>query len=154
MRIALGCLRVALGFVLASLAAVLTLVAYALADLESLRAGLSGERLWEAGMLALFVTPWVAACAAGPALAGALFAEVRKVARWWFYALAGVVTAAAGFLLLYEASLPSLYELAAFLTAGLVGGLVYWALAGRYARPRPAPAAPAGAPPPAVAPSA
>jgi hypothetical protein len=162
MRIALSCVRVALGFALASLAASLTLVlfAYAPDDLESLRADLGAERLSEAGLMALYVTRWVAVCAAVPVLAGALFAEVRKVGRWWFYALAGIATAAAGFVLVHEASLPSLYELAAFLTSGVAGGLAYWALAGRFARPRPGaspgpnpgPAAPAGAPPPAAAP--
>jgi hypothetical protein len=89
-----------------------------------------------------------------PALAGAIFAEVRKMPRWWFYVLTGIATAAVGFVLLHGATLPSLYELAAFLTAGLVGGLAYWALAGRFARPRPGPDEPAGARPPAAAPSA
>jgi len=160
MRIALSGMRIALGFALASLAAGLTLVAfvYAPADLESLRADLGAERLSEAGLMALHVTPWVAVWAAVPTLAGALFAEVRRVARWWFYALAGIATAAAGFVVVHEASVPSLYQLAAFLSSGLVGGLAYWALAGRFARPKPGPRpnpgppASAGAPPPAVAP--
>jgi hypothetical protein len=155
-RVTLGCVRVALGFALASLAAGLTLVlfAYAPADLEGLRADLNTDRLSEAGLFALIVTPWVAACAAVPALAGAIFAEVRKMPRWWFYVLTGIGTAAAGFVLLHGATLPSLYELAAFLTAGLVGGLAYWALAGRFARPMPGPDEPARARPPAAAPSA
>ncbi len=159
MRIVLSCGRVALGFALASLAAGLTLVlfVYAPPDLETLRADLNAERLSEVGLLALLVTPWVAVCAAVPALAGALFAEVRKMARWWFYALTGVATAAAGFVVFFEASLPSLYELAAVLTSGLVGGLAYWAFAGRFARQKPSPnldpPASAGAPPPAVAPT-
>jgi hypothetical protein len=159
MRIAMSCVRVALGFALASLAAGLTLVlfVYAPNDLEGLRADLGAERLSEAGLMALHVTLWVAVWAAAPALAGALFAEIRQVARWWFYVLVGIVTAAAGFVVFYEASLPSLYALAAVLTAGLVGGLAYWALAGRFASrrpgPRPGPAASAGAPPPAAAPS-
>jgi hypothetical protein len=158
MRIALSCGRVVLGFALASLAAGLTLVVFAYApdDLEGLRADLNAERLSEAGLFALHVMLWVAVWAALPALAGALFAEVRSVARWWFYALVGIVTAAAGFVVFYEASLPSLYALAAVLTSGLVGGLAYWAVAGRFARPKPrpgaGPAASASPSPPAAAP--
>jgi hypothetical protein len=155
--IALGLVRIASGFALASLAAGVTLVlfVYAPADLESLRADLSGERLSEAGLFALIITPHVAIYAALPALAGAIFAEVRRVAGWWFYALAGIATAAAGFLVLHlgaapdEASLLSGYVLVAFLTSGLAGGLAYWALSGRFVRPRATAAPPAG--PPAAA---
>jgi hypothetical protein len=150
--IGLGLVRIASGFALASLAAGVTLVlfVYAPADLESLHADLSGERLSEAGLFALIITPHVAIYAALPALAGAVFAEVRKVAGWWFYALAGIATAAAGFLVLHlgappgEAGLLSGYVLVAFLTSGLAGGLVYWALSGRFVRPRATPASPAG----------
>jgi hypothetical protein len=155
-RTALGCVRVALGFLLASLVAGLTLVlfAYAPADLEGLHADLNAERIAEAGLFALHVTPFVAACAAVPVLAGVIFAEVRMMAHWWFYALVGIATAAAGLVLVRGASLPGLYDLAAFLTAGLIGGLVYWGLAGRFAKPRPGTATPANAPPPAAAPGA
>ena len=145
MRIVLGLAWIASGFVLASLAAAVTLVlfAYAPADLASLRSELSGERLSEAGLFALIVTPHVAMYAALPALAGLIFAEVRRIAGWPYYALAGIATAAAGFLVLNlsaapgEAGLLSGYALAAFLTSGLIGGLVYWALSGRFVRPRP-----------------
>ena len=146
-RIALGLARIASGFVLACLAAAVTLVlfVYAPADLASLRSDLSGERLSEAGLFALIVTPHVALYAALPAFAGLIFAEVRRVAGWPFYALAGIATAAAGFLVLHlsaapdEASLFSGYALAAFLTSGLVGGLAYWALSGRFVRPKAGP---------------
>jgi hypothetical protein len=158
-------IRIAFGFALASLAAGLTLVlfVFAPADLENLRADLNGERLSEAGLFALIVTPYVALCAAAPALAGAIFAEVRRVAGWWFYALTGIATAAAWFLVLHLSEVApagttylSGYVLAAFLTAGLVGGLAYWALSGRFCKPtppKPSPAAapPAGAPPAAAA---
>jgi hypothetical protein len=150
-RMALGLARIVSGFVLASLAAAVTLVlfVYVPADLASLSSDLSGERLSEAGLFALMVTPQVALYAALPALAGAIFAEVRRVAGWPFYALAGLATAAAAFLALGlsaapdEASLFSPYALAAFLTSGLVGGLAYWALSGRFVRPKAGPAPPA-----------
>lgn len=143
-------LRVLIGFALASLAAAFTLVLFVFAPGEwaSLRADLSGERLSEAALFALMVTPHVAIYAALPVLVGAVFAEVRRVARWSFYALAGIATAAAGFLLQHlseaagEASILSNYALVAFLTAGLVGGLAYWASSGRFAARRPPDATP------------
>jgi hypothetical protein len=161
-QIALRLARIAVGFALASLAAGLTLVlfVYAPPDLEGLRSDLGGERLSEAGLFALIIAPHVAMAAALPALAGAIFAEVRKVAGWWFYALAGMATAAAGFLVQHlseapgEPSVLSGYALAAFLTSGLVGGLAYWALSGRFCKPKRGLAPPADAPPPAVAHSA
>jgi hypothetical protein len=130
-------LRVLIGFALASLAATVTLVLFA-HDLGT------SELRSKAAVLALFSTPHVAVYAALPALVGAVFAEVRKVARWSFYALAGIVTAAAGFLLQHlseapgEESILSNYGLVAFLTSGLVGGLAYWASSGRFAARRPA----------------
>jgi hypothetical protein len=153
-----------LGFALASHAAAVTLVLFLLApsDLESQRSHLHADQLSKAGQFALFVTLYVAQCAAVPALASAIFAEVRGVARWWFYALVGIATAAASFLVLYVSEKPpegtsflTGYVLAAFLTSGLVGGLAYWALSGRFCKPRPnsssRPPPPDGAPPPGVA---
>lgn len=136
--------RVLFGFALASLAAAATLVlfVYAPAEWAGLRADLSGERLTEAGFFALVVTPHIAVYAALPALAGVILAEHRKIARWTFYALAGVATAAAGFIALHlnqapdQATILHSYVLAAFLTSGLVGGLAYWAVSGRFAARR------------------
>jgi hypothetical protein len=137
-------IRIVSGFAFASLAAAITLVlfVFAPADMAGLLSDLNRERLSEAGLFALLITPHVAIYAVLPALAGAIFAEVRKVAGWWFYALAGIATAVAAFLVLYlseaagETSLLSSYALAAFITSGLVGGLAYWALSGRFCRPK------------------
>jgi hypothetical protein len=151
-------LRMLIGFALASLAAAFTLVlfVYAPGEWASVRADLGGERLGEAARFALIVTPHIAMSAALPAFVGAVFAEVRRIGRWTFYALAGVATAAAGFLAQHlseapgEASILSNYALVAFLTSGLVGGLAYWAASGRFASrgaspaATPSPAAPAG----------
>jgi hypothetical protein len=133
--------RIMAGFALASLAAAATLVAfvYAPGDWAGLRADLNGDRLSEAGYFALVITPWVALSAAIPALAGVVFAETRKIGGFTFFALAGIAMAAAGFLLQHfsePAGAPGIfqaYALIAFLTAGLIGGVVYWACAGRYA---------------------
>ncbi len=132
---------VLLGFVLASFAAAATLVlfVYAPSDLAGLRSDLNGERLSEAGFFALVITPHVAASAALPALAGVLFAETRKVVAWGFYAFAGMAIALAGFFVQhvteapYRESIFQAYALMAFLTAGLIGGLVYWSTSGRFA---------------------
>jgi hypothetical protein len=134
-------LFILVGFALASFTAAATLVlfVYAPGDLASLRTDLNGTRLSEAGYFALVITPWVAVTGAVPALAGILYAEARKIAGWTFYALAGLGTALVGFFL-QRASEPrgepgifEAYALIAFLAAGLVGGLVYWASSGRYA---------------------
>lgn len=138
-------LRILIGFALACLAAAATLVVfvYAPGDWESLRSDMDAARLSEAGFFALIITPWVALAAAVPALAGAVFAETRRIAGWTYYALAGIGTAAAGFLLQHLTETPGrpsifqAYALIAFLTSGLVGGLIYWAFSGRYAATTP-----------------
>jgi hypothetical protein len=141
--------RVVLGFALACLAAAVTLVAfvYAPGNWAALGAELSGERLSEAGFFALVITPHVIVAAALPALLAAFYAETRKVAGWAFYGLAGIGVGLAGFLLQHLTEAPDLesifqaYALIAFLTAGLIGGLVYWAASGRFAVRAAAPAA-------------
>jgi hypothetical protein len=142
--------RILTGFALASFAAAATLVlfVYAPADWANPGADLTGARLSEAGYFALVITPWVALSAALPALAGVLLAEARYIAGWTFYVLAGLATAAVGFLAQHWSEPPGelgifqAYALIAFLAAGLIGGLVYWASSGRYVA-RPAAAAPA-----------
>jgi protein-S-isoprenylcysteine O-methyltransferase Ste14 len=134
-------LRILIGFALACVAAAVTLVAfvYAPADLMNLSEELNGERLSEAGFFAMLVTPHVLISAAVPAMLAAAFAETRKVKSWLFYAAVGVATSGAGFLVQslteppMRLSILQTYALIAFLTAGLIGGLVYWALSGRYA---------------------
>jgi len=153
-------IRVLIGFALASLVAAFTLVlfVYAPSELAGLPSDLSGERLSEAGLFALVITPHVVVSAALPALAGVMFAEARRVAGWAFYAFAGIATAAAGFLVFHlgeapdQASILHNYALAAFLTSGLVGGLAYWLFSGRFAarragaddKPQASPEPPAG----------
>jgi hypothetical protein len=138
-------LRILVGFALACVAAAATLVlfVYAPGDLASLGEELSGDRLSEASFFALLITPHVAISAAFPALLAAAFAETRKVASWTFYALAGIATSTAGFLVQYLTEPPTnlsifqAYALIAFLTAGLIGGLVYWAASGRFVAAKP-----------------
>jgi hypothetical protein len=132
--------RVLTGFALASFAAAATLVlfVYAPVDTASLSTDLNGARLLQAGYFALVITPWVGLSAAPPALAGVFYAEAQKIAGWPFYVFAGLGTAFAGFLLQHLSEShggPGIFEayaLIAFLVAGIVGGLVYWAASGRY----------------------
>ena len=150
----LRAVRILTGFALASFAAAATLVLfiYAPSDWASPGADLTGARLSEAGYFALIITPWVALSAALPALAGVALAEARHIAGSTFYVLAGIATAAAGFLVQHWSEPPGglgifqAYALIAFLAAGLIGGLVYWASSGRYVA-RAASAAPKTSPP-------
>jgi hypothetical protein len=141
-------LRIAFGFAVACLAAAATLVAFVFApgNWGALGAELNGARLSEAGFFALLITPHVIVAAALPALVAAIYAETRKVTGWPFYGLAGIGVGLAGFFLQHLTEAPDpesifqAYALMAFLTAGLVGGLVYWAASGRYAAGAAAPA--------------
>jgi hypothetical protein len=131
--------RILTGFALASFAAAVTLVAFVYAPSET--AGLTGARLSAAGYFAIVITPWVALCAALPAFISVMIAEARHIAGWTFYVLAGIGTAAVGFLVQYWTETrvgPGIfqaYALIAFLTAGLIGGLAYWVSSGRYIVP-------------------
>jgi hypothetical protein len=134
-------IRILIAFVLACLAAAAALVAFAYApiDWRSVQAELTGERLSNAAVFALSATPWIVLSAAAPALAGVAYAEAHKIAGVMFYATVGFGIAAAGFFLQHTGEMPGgpgifhAYALIAFLTAGVLGGIVYWAIAGRYA---------------------
>lgn len=165
-------IRVLIGFVLACLAAGATLVffIYTPAELASLPSDIARDRMSEGGVFALAVATHTASFAALPTLIGVVFAEVRKIASWTFYVLVGVAIAVMGFLAQHfseapeQASILNNYALTAFLTAGFVGGLVYWLISGRFVakqksplKPdagRPAsPAPPAGGTPPQAVPN-
>jgi hypothetical protein len=136
--------RVLLGFIVACLAAALTLVlfVYTPAELLTLPADLRGDRIAEAGLFALAVTPLVIAFSALFVLVSVVLAERRGVIAWSYYALIGVGIAVAGFLAQHFSEPPGQttilqnYALIAFLVSGCVGGTVYWYFSGRYAGPR------------------
>jgi len=158
-------LRVLFGFIFACLAAGATLVLFVYTPVEL--ATDASDRVQEAGILTLYAATHSAVFAAPFALIGAAFGEWRGISSWTYYALVGVLIAALGFLVQYwseggtvEASILNNYALSAFLVTGLVAGLVYWLVSGRYvsasdgsvqtAESKP-PAEPA--PPPSVAPA-
>ncbi len=153
-------IRALIGFILACPAAAATLVlfVYTPAELASLPSDIGTDRVSEAGLFALAVTPHVVLFAALPALIGLVFAERNDIAGLPFYLVLGVAIAVLGFLTQHfseapgQATILQNYALIAFLTAGAVAGFVYWLISGRYAAPEVS-APPAKAPPPAPTPA-
>ena len=140
----MGLFRAIFGFVLGCLAAAATLVlfVYTPVELASLPSDIGSDRLAEAGLFTLVVTPHVMLFAALPALIFILFAEGRSIGTWPFYVGLGLAVAVLGFLAQHfseapgQATILQNYALIAFLLAGSVGGLVYWLFSGRFAAPR------------------
>jgi hypothetical protein len=138
-------IRVLFGFALACLAAAAALVlfVYTPAELASLPSGMGADRVTQAGLFALVVSPHVAMFAALPALVGVIIGERRGISGWGYYALVGIAIAVLGFLTQHVTETPGQttilhnYALTAFLTAGLAGGFVYWLFSGRYVLRRP-----------------
>jgi hypothetical protein len=128
--------RIVIGYALACVAAAAALVlfVYTPAELATVPA-----RLSEAGFFTLFVAPYLALFAALPALVGVVVGELRGIATWGYHAVVGLAIAALGFLTQHftegpgEATILHNYALTAFLTAGLIGGLAYWLVSGRFA---------------------
>ena len=134
-----GMLRVIVGFVLACLAAGLTMVLFVYTPLE-LATEHAGERVSEAGLLALAAATHSAVFAAPFALIGAGFAEWQRIGSWLYYTLVGIAIAGVGFLAQFwtesrqgEASIVNSYAVTAFIVTGFVAGVVYWLVAGRSA---------------------
>ena len=129
-------LRVLFGFLLACLVGALVQLAFAtpndvLTD-DTEKLSWTGEQiLLAATHSAVFSAPF--------ALVAAAIGEWQSIRSWVYYALSGIAIAIAGFIALYSgetttaANAPSIvnnYALAAYLCAGLVGGLAYWLISG------------------------
>lgn len=73
------------------------------------------------------------------ALVAAAIGEWQSIRSWVYYALSGIAIAIAGFIALYSGeaggpnSIVNNYALAAYLCAGIAGGIVYWLISGRSA---------------------
>jgi hypothetical protein len=140
-------IRVVFGFVLACLAAGLTTVLFVYAPFE--QSDLAVERLTEVGILSLVAATQSALFAAPFALIGVVFGEWQRIGSWMYYVLVTVAVAAIGFLTQFwsgtggvEATFSNRYAGTAFLVTGVVAGIVYWLVSGRFARrprlqPRP-----------------
>lgn len=134
-------IRVLFGFVLACLAAALAQVLFVITpdELATLPTDALTMRSGQVGILALVSATHFAIFAAPFALVVAAFAEWQAIRGWAFYLLVGLAIALAGFIAQYtseiegQATIVNNYALRAFLTTGIVGGLVYWLIAGRGA---------------------
>lgn len=134
-------IRVLLGFVAAILVAGGAQVLFAVTPAELVS---GGPDLWgESGLLLLGTTIITGVFAAPFLLVSALISEWWGIRSFAYHALVGALIAVLGHAALYagqnanEPSMVNSYAAAAYLTAGLTGGLAYWAVAGRLAR-RPA----------------
>lgn len=133
-------LRALLGYVLASLAAGLVLVGFVVtpADLVALSGDALTERLSGAGLLALAAATHAALFASPFALLAVLVGEWQRYREGAYYGVAGIAIGLAGFLAQHAGepssgpTIVNTYAFAAYVTAGLVGGLVYWLVSGRY----------------------
>lgn len=136
-----GLIRVLIGLVAASFAAAAVQVAFALTPTELAEASAD---YWSQSLVLLLGTATITGLFAAPfALISAIFSEWNGIRSFVYHALVGILIALAGHALLYsgqgssEPTIVNSYAAAAFLTAGLIGGITYWMFAGRWAyRPR------------------
>jgi hypothetical protein len=123
------------GFIVACFAAGAALVSFVMTPAEIVSA--NPDKLLAAAVLTLLTAVDSARFAALLGLIVAWIGERRSIRGGNYYAFAGMAIALAGFLAQYATgSQPSPvdnYALTAFLTAGFVGGFVYWLCAGRLA---------------------
>ncbi len=130
-------LRVLIGFAVACLAAGFVQVLFAVTPAELVVAG--DDRLGEAATWGLLSATQIAVFAAPFALLAAIVSEWQGIRSFAYHAIVAMAIAVAGFGLIHvtestsEASIVNSYAMAAYLTSGFVGGLIYWLFAGRSA---------------------
>ena len=130
-------LRVLIGFLMACLAAGFVQVLFAVTPAELVVAG--DDRLGEAATWGLLSATQIAVFAAPFALLAAIVSEWQGIRSFAYHAIVAMAIAVAGFGLIHatettsEASIVNSYAMAAYLTTGFVGGLIYWLFAGRRA---------------------
>ena len=147
-------IRVLFGFIVACLAVGVATVAFVMtpAELASLPLEIAGDRIASGALWALAAATHSAIFSAPFALLTVAIGEWRGISSWTYYTFAAIVISLIGFLAQYSTeaeaqswSIVNNYALTAFLTAGFIGGFVYWMLAGRSAGSHPQ--AGAGQPP-------
>ena len=130
-------LRVLTGFLIACIAAALTKVAFAhnVGELGTIPAV---RPLLIATHVAIFASPF--------ALVAIAIGEWQRIRDWVYYALSGIAISLAGLAAQYssESSTPlatilNSHAAKAFLTAGFIGGVMYWLFSGRHAGSHPVP---------------
>lgn len=130
--------QIVFGYVLACLAAgfVLALYATAPADPSGIVSELTSDRLRTSTRLALSVATHIAVYVAPVAIFPILVAEFLGLRGWLYAVFGGLGVSVAAFLAQFAAEAPAgatilnNYALAAFITAGICGGLIYWLVAG------------------------
>lgn len=133
-------LRVLVGLIAASMAAALAKVLHVITPMELLN--LPGDalvaRLIRVADLAALTATHQAFFVLPLGLIAAVIAEVNRIRHWFAYALIGAVIAAAGFYVQVTAesvvrTIVNPYAGQAYAIEGIVAGLVYWLIAGRFA---------------------
>lgn len=141
--------RVLVGFVVACLAAGLTKVLFAIppAEIYALPSDVASDRISTVIDSALYAAIWSGLFTFPFVILAATIGEWRRIRAWSYYALVALIVALVGFMTQYatetvgQATIVNNYAFTAFLTAGFMGGLFYWLLAGRSAGgPNQAPA--------------
>lgn len=147
--------RVLFGFLLSCLVAGVTQVTFALTP-----QGMMGEGPMTTAVEWILLTATHAAVFSAPfALVAAAIGEWLSVRSLLYYVIVGLIVAMVGFLAQYQGetvggpTIVNSYAAMAYVTTGIVAGLVYWILAGRRAGEDPLPdsgetAAQAAPPPP------
>jgi len=132
-------IRVVFGFLVASLVAGLVLVLFVNTPAEL--PDWPSERYAETGLWALAVGTQAAIFSAPFAFIGTLYAEWRRISSATYSVILGLLIAMVGFAAHYAGDNTggdiSTYALAAFIVTGIVGGLVYWYVSGRFVAPAP-----------------
>lgn len=133
--------RIFFGFTLACLTAALIMVLHVFTPVDFFKAGPGtfATNATNAALLTLLAATHTAIFASAFALIAAGVAEYLQIRSIPYYVLAGAVITVLGFIAQFssetagQATIFNNYALRAFVTAGLVSGLVYWFAAGRYA---------------------
>lgn len=136
MSVLVALLRVVFGFVAAVLAAGVVQVLF-VAGLDGVLdsgAGPNVARLQSLGLLALLAATQSAVFAAPFAFLAAAVAAWLPLRSVFFFIAAGLATALAGFFAQYAGeagpqTILNRYALAAYVTSGFIGGVVYWLVA-------------------------
>ncbi len=133
-------LRVIIGLLVSSLVAGVVLVVH-VAQLLELAAAPPGElppRLLALGQLTALYTTQIAMFLVPFGLLLAAVAEINRWRSWLVYVVFGLALAGAGYVLQYQSegdlrTIVNPFAAQVFALQGIVGGLAYWLMAGRYA---------------------
>lgn len=133
--------RIVIGFIAAMLAAGATQVMFALppTELLTLDEAARSSRVIEMGGLMLRAATHSAIFCVGFAPIAILIGELQRRRAWTYYAIVGIIISLGGFLAEFAAqnaaqpTILNTYALIAFVTTGLVSGLIYWNVSGRNA---------------------